>query len=206
MRHATIFALGLFLLGLAPAPAQARQVYSGMDLLENCQQASVCDAFFIGLLDSYMTIGGWTGLPGAFCIPNGHLIWPYVRDELLAAPGELTLSAGSLVLRAMKGLYPCEARQPAVVQPAFLNGLSLTGMCQDTGLCEAFLIGVLDAHRTLLDWGDLAAPYVCVPEEVENEVLMLSLLTYLEGHQEQIQYTGGSLTILSLSESYGCGP
>ena len=208
MRRAIIFAIGLFVLGLAPAPAQARETYTGTDLLENCRIASVCDTFFIGLLDAYVSIRVWAGLPGGICIPNGHLIWPFINEDLLAAPDEQLQqsTAASLVLNALRRRYSCEAGQPAVVQPAFLSGLDLSGLCQDTGLCEAFLIGVLDTHRTLVEWGELAAPHVCLPTGVENDELMLSFLTYLQGRQDQIQHTGGSLMILALSESYGCGP
>jgi len=215
MRRATIFAIGLSLLGLVPGPAQARETYSGINMLINCTtNAVICDTYFSGLLDAYVAIQGWADTPPIFCIvgpSNGHLIWPLVVADLGEArverPDILEFSAASLIIGSLRRLYPCEEGQPAVAEPAFLTGLELVGLCRDTGLCEAYLISVLEAHRTLVDWGTLTAPYVCLPDEVENNELMLSLLTYLGGRQDQLSdYSGGTLTIVALSESYDCGP
>lgn len=208
MRILATLAFCLFFLSFQPSPAQSRQVYSGMDLLKNCFDTVVCDAFFAGLLDSYVTITGWANVPAQFCIKGpseGHELWPFVGTILLAKPDELNFSADSLSLRALVTKYPCESGSPAVAQPAFLSGHNLIEICQNVELCEAFLVGVLGAHTTLIDWGTLPNPYLCIPEPVENEELILTLLTYLGENQDQLSYSGGGLTIIALSKTYGCG-
>lgn len=199
------------LTGIQSPVTEARQVYSGNDLLKNCENLQVCDTYFAGLLDSYISIVNWAQIPHSFCVPGpstGHLLWPLVGSDLMSITNQRYLkgSSDSLVLLALSRRYPCEPGQPALAEPAFLSGLDLINLCQDPGLCEAFIIGVLGAHQTLVDLGELGSPFLCIPEAAENQELMIYLLTYLGGHPDQLNYTGAGLTILALSEYYVCAP
>ena len=203
------FALLLFVLlcipALTPTSSEAREVYSGKDLLNNCtEDTEICDTFFAALLDSYVSIIAWTEKPSLFCL-SGPSAFFWAGADMLARPDELDFSAESLILRALKNHFPCSfENQPIIENPEFLSGVDLVSLCKDANKCEAYLVGALGAHRTLLDWGILSAPYVCIPESIENTELLMTLLTYLSGNQDQLGFSAGGLTIIALSETYKC--
>lgn len=213
MRRAFFLAVCLTILslsmpGLSPRPAAAGDSYSGRDLGNNCKNQQVCDAFFAGMLDAYTSLLGWRLAQPAFCVTGpseGHQIWPGIAADIIGRDDLAVSSAASLAYLSLEARFPCQPGQAAVEQPAFLSGIDLGFMCQDIGLCEAFLIGVVDLHRTLVDRGDLSPPMLCPPPEVENDELTFSLLTYLSGHQNDLEFSAGSLALLALAESYGCG-
>jgi hypothetical protein len=75
--------------------------------------------------------------------------------------------------------------------------------CSNPTLCQAFLLGVLDTHRTLVDWGRIQ-PLVCLPEETTNVELMVTVMSYLQSHGDEVGFSAGSLILLALSEAHGC--
>lgn len=211
MKH-TLFAflaVGFSLAAMTtPEPAEARQVYSGQDLILNCKDPVICDVFLAALLDSQSTLVGWYQVPATVCPPvdlGMNLIWGLVRAHYDRNEGELAKSAGSLALIALESAVPCgEAVSPAeAVMPRFRTGIDLVVTCANPLVCEAFLIGVMDGHQTLVDWNRIR-PLVCLPEEIANSDLMLATLNYLEAHGDQLNYSAASLVLLALSEAYGC--
>ncbi|MDA1132747.1 MAG: Rap1a/Tai family immunity protein [Proteobacteria bacterium] len=208
MRRALLLAACLLLPAVSPPPAAAGESFSGRDLGNNCKNQQICDAFFAGMLDSYSSLLGWRQAAPAFCITGpsaGHLLWPGIAADIIGRDDLAISSAASLAYLSLEARFPCQPGQPAVAQPTFLSGIDLGIMCQDIGLCEAFLIGVVDLHRTLVDRGD-QPPLMCAPPEVQNDELTFSLLTYLSGHQNELEFSAGSLALTALAESYGCGP
>ena len=208
----SVLAAGTLALALLYAQtAAARDVYSGSDLLINCRAAGVCNIYFAALLDSYSTLVRWAGVPPAFCLTgpaDGLALWPTIRPDLEAQPDRLHFSAGSLVLLALEQKYACaQGSTTAVADPSsFRSGVEVLVLCQDLGICGAFLIGVLDSHTTLVDWDVLATPLVCIPEEQTNPQIVVSVLTYLSEHLEDLDYSAGSLFLLALLASYPCAP
>ena len=210
MKRSLFAGLMLALAGLVTTPtSQARQVYSGQDLIANCKDPVVCDEFLIGLMDSHATLAGWYQLPATICPPADlgmGLYWGLVRaffdrreDTLMAS------SAGSLALIALEGALPCvqDEMPVAPVLPRFRTGIDLVVSCANPILCEAFLLGVMDNHQTLLDWGRIPA-LVCLPADITNAELMVTIANYLEAHDDQLQFSAGSLILLALSEAHGC--
>ena len=208
---AVTLALGL----LAAQPrADAREVFSGLDLITNCEDLVICKLFLMGVLDAHWSLSDWNRVEPTICAPQTlsiEQLWALVLaffydngDRL-----EFESTAGSLSLIALENRHPC--RPQAAAEPAmaatpisrFYIGLELILACANPIVCETFLIGVLDGYQTLVDWGRID-PIVCLPEDVTNRELMFATLTYLGENQEQLQFTAGSLTLLALNRNYPC--
>ncbi len=210
MKRSLFAGLMLGLLALAAtSSAAAREVYSGQDLILNCKDPVVCDEFLIGLIDSHATLAGWYQLPATICPPADlgmSLFWGLVRAYFDRREDTLVVSsAGSLALIALEGALPCVQNEAPVnpVMPRFRTGIDLVVSCANPILCEAFLLGVMDSHQTLLDWGRIPA-LVCLPAEITNAELMVTIISYLEAHDDQLEFSAGSLILLALSEAHRC--
>ena len=210
MKRSLLAALFFGFTALAVMPsAEARQVYSGQDLIVNCQDTVVCDEFLLALLDSHATLEGWYQLPATVCPPADlgmNLMWGLVRAFFDRTDNSLSdSSAGSLALIALESALPCtqDGAPVTAVLPRFRTGIDLAVTCANPILCEAFLLGVLDSHRTLIDWGRIQ-PLVCLPEKATNPDLMVTVIQYLESHRDNLDFSAGSLVLLALSEAHGC--
>ncbi len=207
-----LFAIGAAIFGFATLtaapPAEARQVFSGQDLILNCKDPVICDVFLEAVLDSQASLVGWYQVPPTVCPPidlGMNLIWGLVRAHYDRNEDQLANSAGSLALIALERALPCgEGVSPAqAVMPRFLTGIDLVVICANPIVCEAFIIGVLDGHKTLVDW-ERIRPLVCMADTVTNADLMVKTSNYLQAHGDQLQYSAASLVLLALSEVYGC--
>ena len=211
MKRSLLAALlfGFAALTATPSAAAGHHVYSGQDLIKNCKDTAVCDEFLVALLDSHATLTGWHQLPATVCPPADlgmNLFWGLVRAFFDRTTNNLEeSSAGSLALIALEGALPCVQNDVPVtpVMPRFRTGTDLVVTCGNPILCEAFLLGVLDSHKTLVDWGRIQ-PLVCLPEETTNVELMVTVMSYMESHGEEIDFSAGSLVLLALSEAHGC--
>jgi hypothetical protein len=200
---------GLLLALLHPQSTAARDVYSGSDLLINCGTAGVCNTYFAALLDSYSTLARWAGVAPAFCLTgsaDASTLWPALRTGIALRPDRAERTAGSLVLLELQRKYPCADENATAIadQSSFLSGFEMLLLCQDLGICGAFLIGVLDSHTSLVDWDMLASPLVCIPEESTNPQIIASVLTYLSDHLDDLEYSAGNLFLLALLANYPC--
>lgn len=210
MRRSSLLAVFLIMGGLTAPTSQARETYSGRDLGINCADEQVCDAFFAGFLDAYTALLAWrpAELTPAFCITGtsvGREIWPFIAADLIARQDLAESTAASLVYLSLEKRHPCNDSQPvAVAQPVFMSGIDLSFACQNANHCVAFLVGVLDLHRTLVDRGELQTALVCIPEDAVNSELGLVVLNYLGAHPDQLTYSAGSLSLLALAETHGC--
>ena len=198
-----------FLGALSAAPAaEAREVYSGTDLIINCKDPVICDVFLLALLDTQLSLSGWYRLEATYCPPVNLgmiLTWGVVRAYFDRNEDLLGDSAGSLAISALEEAMPCSGtvKPEAALMPRFFTGIDLIVACANPLVCEAFLIGVMDAHQTHSDWGRIQ-PLVCLGEEIENTELMAATLAYLETHEDQLGFTAGSLVLLALAETYAC--
>jgi hypothetical protein len=199
---------GFAALTATPSTA-ARQVYSGQDLINNCKNPALCDEFLLALLDSQKTLEDWYQLPATVCPPvdlGMNLFWGLVRAFFDRTASNLEEnSAGSLTMIALENALPCVQNDVTVtpVMPRFRTGIDLVVTCSNPTLCQAFLLGVLDTHRTLVDWGRIQ-PLVCLPEETTNVELMVTVMSYLQSHGDEVGFSAGSLILLALSEAHGC--
>ena len=210
MKRSLLAALLFGFAALTATPSTAaRQVYSGQDLINNCKNPALCDEFLVALLDSQATLAGWYQLPATVCPPADlgmNLFWGLVRAFFDRTTNNLEeSSAGSLALIALEGALPCVQNDVPVtpVMPRFRTGIDLVVTCSNPILCEAFLLGVLDSHKTLVDW-ERIQPLVCLPEETTNVELMVTVMSYMESHGEEMDFSAGSLVLLALSEAHGC--
>ena len=210
MKRSLLAALLFGFAALTATPSTAaRQVYSGQDLINNCKNPALCDEFLVALLDSQATLAGWYQLPATVCPPADlgmNLFWGLVRAFFDRTTNNLEeSSAGSLALIALEGALPCVQNDVPVtpVMPRFRTGIDLVVTCSNPILCEAFLLGVLDSHKTLVDW-ERIQPLVCLPEETTNVELMVTVMSYMESHGEEMDFSAGSLVLTALSEAHGC--
>ena len=196
------------LLIAAPERASAREVFTGNDLMKNCSDAVTCRTYLSALLDADETLTGWNTLQPQFCPPApqpSDAIWPVVRAFLEGHTDQLKFTAGSVTLIALENTYRCPAgtttAQRSLVR--YFSGAELNAVCQNFSMCQAFIIGVMDAHTSLVDWKRMR-PMICLPEAAENRDLMLAVADYVGGHPGELNYTAGSLVLLALTARYPC--
>ena len=195
-------------LAAAPHSGSARQVYTGNDLIKNCSDAVICRTYLSGLLDADETLAGWGTLQPQFCPPAPQLsdaIWPVVRAFFEGHTDQLKFTAGSVTLIALGNAYRCPpgtaTAQRSLVR--YFSAAELNAVCLNVSMCEAFVIGVMDAHTSLVDWKRMR-PMICLPETAENRDLMLAVADYVGGHPNELGYTAGSVVLLALTARYPC--
>ena len=76
-------------------------------------------------------------------------------------------------------------------------------MCQSFDVCQAFIIGVMEAHQSLVGWNRIR-PMICVPLQAQNSDLMLATANYVGNHPNELGYTAGSVVLLALTARYPC--
>lgn len=207
MRKAILTLLAIWMMA---SPAQALpQGYSGADLLQNCSaDASVCDFYLQGLLDAHDTLMVWAQGTSRICSPRSmepRELWQVVAPRLQARPDRLAASAGSLVLDALRVAYHCAgtaAPAPALAKP--YSGVDLANLCATPVSCEALIVGALDAHQTLVDWGRIPKAYTCLPAASNIDEWRLTVLRYLGAHLDSANFSAGSLILLGSAEAYRC--
>ena len=204
-------AAAILALVIATPPANALpRGYTGADLIQNCSlDAAVCDVYLRALLDGHDTLLVWTQSASRICPPrslDAGELWQLVSARLMARPERLGASAGSLVLDALQVAYRCQiapvAAVPVLTAPQ--SGVDLASRCTNSATCEPALIGVLDAHQTLVDWDRIPRRYACLPDASTLAEWRLVVLKYLGGHLDQLNYSAGSLTLLAMTEAYPC--
>lgn len=202
-------ALGVCWTFAVPPAAALPRGYSGADILNNCADAALCEAFLLALLDSHDALIAWTRTPSRICpaaSATPAALWQPVRARLQLRPELLGASAGSLVLDVLQVDNRCPANA-APARPLFdaaWTGTDLVYLCWNPVLCDAFVFGALDAHQTLVDWQRIPTQYVCLPEDIAVAQMRVGMLTYLGEHTEQLGYTAGSLVLLAMAQRYPC--
>ena len=204
---ATICALTVA--GFAPQAAADPALFTGADLIKNCGDAVTCRTYLSGLLDADETLSGWNRLPPQFCpqAPQpAEAIWPVIKAFFEAHTDQLPHVAGSVALIALENGYRCPAGA-ASAQPAlsrYYRGAELNAVCQSFDMCQAFIIGVMEAHQSLVGWNRIR-PMICAPVSAQNRDLILAVADYVGTHPNDLGYTAGSVVLLALVTKYPCG-
>lgn len=200
----------------APA-AHGYASFSGADLVVNCENAEVCDAFLAAVFDSYAALVSWNRVAPSFCAPAAPLeaLWPVLLPELRASPALGGVAGASLVLETVERLYPCSAGASAFAAPITRSATEMGLRCQNLAACRAMVMGVLDTHRTLVDRAMVPAVY-CLPEigggepdgadphAEQTDELTVAVLTFMASRPDQLAYSGGSVVLVALAERYPC--
>ncbi len=207
-RTLSLAALLILWFAVSAVSASARQVYTGENLVKNCKDEVTCRTYLSGLLDADETLTGWYQLTPQFCLPapqTPDTLWPVVKAFLEKNPEQLKFTAGSVTLIALENAYRCPAGARTAASPLtrYFSGSELTAVCLTFELCQAFVIGVMDAHQSLTDWKRIR-PLVCLPPDVENPALLLATSAYIGAHPNELNYTAGSLILLGLAAKYPC--
>ena len=91
---------------------------------------------------------------------------------------------------------------------ALWSGNELLKACSSKGQllkiqCDAYVAGAIDASKPVIMTPD-AAKLFCVPNQITFDKLRNVILSYLNSHRRDLQYSASALAVLALREEFPC--
>jgi len=90
------------------------------------------------------------------------------------------------------------------------NAIQVASACSgeldktDISFCEGLLQGVVSGHDTLITWGYLKEPVICVPGDIDTDRLAKIFVGYVAAHIERQNHTASSLAMNAFKQAFPC--